>query len=152
MEDALSQVSGRSNATNRNRTKICAYDGKSEGPAWSRHYDRHHPDMERKEWVPGEALLGEPYCDNWFEISVDKTIDPINARPEFKPSFRANSKKGSLRGSVIAPSDIGDRDVDMDITEEEKKEDVAVPSNFGNLESNSASGKRLSPTTPIGLE
>jgi len=83
MSNANSQVSAASNATNRHKTKICAYCGKPAGADWSRHYSRQHKDMPKKEWIRGEALLDEPYCENWEEITIDPTIKPINIAPRY---------------------------------------------------------------------
>ena len=81
MSDNQSQKSSATNKTSRNKTKICGYDGKEESNKWTRHYDNHHPRMERVEWVPGKPLLDKPWCINWKEIIADKKIEPIDRLP-----------------------------------------------------------------------
>jgi hypothetical protein len=74
MSEAGSTVSKR---TNKSRKKVCAYCGKVEYGDFARHGNNQHPGMEKKEWVPGEELLDEPYCENWKEIIEDEEIKPL---------------------------------------------------------------------------
>ena len=154
MEDALSHVSGKSNTTNRNRFKICAYDGKREGPAWSRHYDNHHVGLEKKEWVPDEPLSGKQWCDNWKEFITNPKAIAINPLPQFqRGAGKQFSQKGSVngsRGGAALSQYLGDDDVEMQHIIEEEKKEVAVPA-FGDLGTNANSGNRLPPTTTNGL-
>ena len=84
MSDTQSQKSSNTNKTSRHRVKICAYDGKPEGPNYVWHAKVHHGGIP-KEWVEGEPLLDEPWCSNWKEIIADKTkkVEPMNVLLKF---------------------------------------------------------------------
>lgn len=158
MSDVLSQASGASKVTNRNKERICGYCGKVEKDQYARHYKTHHPDEERIEWdkeKPDIPLSGVPWCSNWKDV-IFKGDEAVDRRPEFKPSFKAaNSKKRSVAGSVRNPSlpplsQYGDDNVEMKNIIPEEEEKVAVgPPQFGHLENNKILGKRPHPTTTL---
>ena len=64
MSDTQSQQSSKSQSSNRNRTKICAYDGKVESSNYFSHARAHHGGVFT-EWVQDEPLKGEAWCINW---------------------------------------------------------------------------------------
>ena len=82
MSDNLSQVSGTSKTANRNRTKICAYDGKPESSNYVGHANIHHGGIP-KEWIPGEELLEKPWCSNWKEVIKDNNVTPMDTLLKF---------------------------------------------------------------------
>lgn len=123
-----------SSKSNRNKPKICAYCGKKETCHIARHHEKHHLDLERKDWDATKDFpdqpLGTPWCKNWKAVALNG-VDPVDPIPGFLKGFgAANSKKGSVKGSVQGSSIAsqsqyqGDDDVQMEniIQEEEKKE------------------------------
>lgn len=76
--------------------KICAYCGKSESQQWARHNKRHHANMEPKQWMSGQPLLGDSWCENWLSVILDKAI-PQDVRHWFKNSKISTLKPGQRK-------------------------------------------------------
>ena len=105
MSEAGSATSKR---TNKSRKHACAYCGKVEYGDFARHSNNQHPGKEKKKWIPGEALLDEPHCENWKEIIEDETgnTKPNGANPRYaRGAGRHYSYKGSMAGSFRAQSE-----------------------------------------------
>jgi hypothetical protein len=73
----MSENGSTTSKQTRHKKHVCAYCGKVEYGDFGRHSNNQHPGMDKKEWIPGEALLGEPHCENWKEIIEDETTTPI---------------------------------------------------------------------------
>lgn len=128
MSDVQSQISSATRKSSGHRIKICAYDGKPEGKNYASHAKVHH-DGVPKEWVAGEPLLEEPWCENWDDV-IFRKADPVGIRAQFKKGGTGmhSSKKGSVSGSVASNSQFGDGDAHMEsVIQEESKSHVAVP-------------------------
>ena len=83
MSDTQSQKSSATIKTSRHRIRICAYDGKLDGPNYISHANAHH-DGVYTEWVPDEPLFDKPWCANWKEIIENPNLTPIGTIPKFQ--------------------------------------------------------------------